>query len=205
MLRSFKESSDCLGPPLFPSCLPSTACPAPAPPSQGSAAPLCSCVSPTHATQEGKVSQSGLFCLCPSLCLLASLPVSPSLSVGQSLLPFVFLSVLLSQFFSLTLKKCVIFLSSHLYYSPSLISSFDSLITKVSLGPNSASCLRCRVCLTPCFWLSLATDPGSYPPAPHPIGSVQLFSPGWAAGSFFWTSCTRPEFFVQSMAICSCP
>lgn len=35
----------------------------------------------------------------------------------------------------------MIFLSSHLYYSPSLISSFGSLITKVSLGPNSTSCL----------------------------------------------------------------
>lgn len=128
ILRSFKQSSDCLVPPTptFTSGLTSAVCPAPAPPSQGSAPQLCSHVSPAHVTPEGKVSWSGLFCLCQSLCLSANLPVCPSLSwsVSPSL---VFLSVLLSQFCSLTLRECTIFLPLHFYFSPHLISSFGSL------------------------------------------------------------------------------
>lgn len=54
----------------------------------------------------------------------ACLSLSLSWSVSPSL---VFLSVLLSQFCSLTLRECTIFLPLHFYFSPHLISSFGSL------------------------------------------------------------------------------
>ena len=103
ILRSFKQSSDCLVPPTptFTSGLTSAVCPASAPPSQGSAPQLCSHVSPAHVTPEGKVTWSGLFCLCQSLCLSANLPVCPSLSLGQCLLH---LSSCLSSFLSSALS-----------------------------------------------------------------------------------------------------
>lgn len=123
LLGSLKESSDSRGPPLLTSGLPAAACPAPAPPSRGAVPQLRSHASTTHGTQEGKASQASLFCLCQSPSLSTSLPVSPSLSVGQSLLPFVFLSVLLSQSFSLTLKEC----SCSLHMFTSLLASFPGL------------------------------------------------------------------------------
>lgn len=110
---------------------------------------LSSQVPNTAWLQEGSPA-----CQVCSLSIGLCWPVCPgvTLSMGQSLLPSDCLPIILSQLVPLTLKGCLISLSSCLCFSPSLISSFGFLITKVCCGPNMASWLLFRVCLQASGW-----------------------------------------------------
>lgn len=145
-------------------------------------------------------SVSVRFCFfCWPVCLLVPVYLLVNLSFHLSSCLSFFRSSSLSP-----LKECAIFLSSHLYYPPSLVSSFGSLITKVSFGPNSPSCLCCSLSVSLFLAQSYHRPRLLYPCTISDRLRPSLL-PRQAAGCFFWTGGTRAELFVQSMAICSYP